>query len=112
MIEIAGKAGKPNYFIDTNSIRSHFSIGNFDSESVMLGKTCTVSYNMKEHGSGFSIETYLSPGVVVSKERVRYGMTKDKAIVYMFKDARKRGIDTDQLFDALNLMAIAKIANQ
>ena len=107
-IEIAGKAGKPNYFIDVNFIRSNFSVGTFDSESVMFGQRCVVSYDMKEHGSGFAIETFLSPGVMVAKDRVRYGMTKDKAIIYMFKDARRRGIDVDQLFDALSLMATSK----
>ena len=104
-IEIAGNKGKDNYIIDIDSLRDFFSIGTFDSSSIMFGSEAVVSYDMNLHGSGFAIETYLSTGHVVHKDRVRYGMEKDKAIVYMFKDARKRGIDIDQVADALNLMA-------
>ena len=102
-IEVAGSAGKPNYFIDVWNVKDFQSIGSFQSTSTLFDQPCVVSYDIFERGSGFAVAVYLSTGKVTSKHSVRYGMKKDKALIYMIKNARKRGIDIAQVVGELRL---------
>lgn len=100
-VEIDIGAGLDTFMLDVDSVADFFSVGMLNSNKKLFGQDACVSYDMKETQSGFAVITYLSSGHLSVKHKGRYGMTKDKAIVYMVKSARACEVDIQHLVKKL-----------